>query len=127
MSSKQKYWLKTIGLLIVLVLALAQLPTMPDAVAQTGGQIGYGTTVYGVIDATSAMGIYSFTGALGDLIHADMVPLTGNLQPIITLNSPDGQPLATNQGDRLIAHNRNAALAQVLPQDGTYILVVSAA
>ena len=79
---------------------------------------GLGTRVTCDILPSADTDIYRFTGATGDRILAEAVLLGGtNFSPFIQLTAPDGTILGSTWGP--------ARLDVVLPQSGTYSVVIS--
>ena len=109
---------------IVVVILSASFPARISQ-AQGGPLLAYGSSTQGSLSAAAPTAAYSFDGAAGDLIQVAVIPLTGDLQPSVTLAGPDGQSLTTGQFDPAAGHNASATVAYILPQAGTYRLTIS--
>lgn len=120
----QLVWLRRVLVLLILIMLLPHTPA-PLAEAQTGTQIGYGTSAAGTISAAQPTASYTFNGLQDDTVTLDVFLLGQTLQPNVQLISPDGGVLATSQHNRLIAHHTNAHIARRLPVTGTYTITVS--
>lgn len=106
------------------VLSLNRFP--PDQMGQSAVHaflLDYGTAVSGTIDTNAVMRYYQFEAHKGDIVALDMERIHGNLDPVLTLETPDGKTLATqNQGQR----GQSAKLAPyTISKDGTYLIIVS--
>jgi hypothetical protein len=89
--------------------------------AADSGQISYGQTVTGTIDAESYV-YYDFTGQAGDNIEVTLEAASGDLDPYAGLLDADNNVLAEDDDS---AGNRNARLMFTLPAAGTYTIVAT--
>ncbi len=115
------------GLVLVVIWVLLVLLTPAASsitLAQSGGAIAYGSTVHGTIAPETPLVLYSFSGSEGDLVQVDVIGLTGGLDPVVDLITPDRQTLATSQRNGLAADPRDAHIAAYLPQTGSYSLML---
>lgn len=113
----QRKWRALLG---AIILVLFTLPTLARILAQ-GGDLRYGQTVEGQIDDDKP-DAWLFAGTAGDVIALTAERASGELQPMLMLLDPAGQPVAGTQGQTA------AVLVQVrLPQTGPYTVQVSGA
>ena len=115
-------WL--VAALTVFGLAIAAGNITGNVAEAQDGMLAYGDSVFGVLEA--APRTYTFTGAENDQVSVDAFRMSDGLTVALTLRAPDGQELAQSVHDRLRPNGRNAHLAHVLPQNGTYTLEVRA-
>ncbi len=117
----------SLAALVVTALVVGTLLT-PTAITEAqDGTLHYGDSVFGALDATAPTLRYAFAGTENDQVVVDVLRMSDELETQLTLYAPDGQELAQSEYDRLPPTGRNAHLAQVLPQNGTYTLEVRAA
>ncbi len=95
------------------------------AFAQTT-DIRYGSYTAGSLDASRAQQLYSFAGTQGDLISAEVIALSGGLDPRISLLNASNAPLAVNQNDPFQVGSRDARLTYRLPTTANYLIFVEA-
>lgn len=88
--------------------------------------IRYGSYTAGSLDASRAQQLYSFAGTQGDLISAEVIALSGGLDPRISLLNASNTPLSVNQNDAFQAGSRDARLTYRLPETANYLLLVEA-
>jgi hypothetical protein len=126
MKLKRIYGFKIVLILLTLapVINASYFP-MRVTEAQVGGQISYGTSIFGTVSTAAPSVPYSFAGAAGDLVQIEVKELTGGLDPSVDLIGPDQQVLASGQRNRLALRSQDAYIAAVLPQAGVYNLLVS--
>ncbi|MHB8627624.1 MAG: pre-peptidase C-terminal domain-containing protein [Aggregatilineales bacterium] len=98
----------------------------PDQMGHTAAHailLDYGASAAGTIDNDTLMRYYQFEAHKGDVIALDMERTRGNLDPTLTLATPDSKPIVTNdQGQR----GQSARLsAYTVAKDGTYLIIVS--
>lgn len=109
----------------VLLLAVLLLTPAPNAAAQIGGAIGYGSSVLGNIAAVGQSTTYSFSGSVSDLVDVTIHNWTGTFDPLLELIAPDGQSLATSTAYPFSDDPLAAQITMFLPQSGIYSLHVS--
>ncbi|GAB4575798.1 MAG: hypothetical protein Kow0077_29090 [Anaerolineae bacterium] len=113
---------------LVLLLALLSLgPFHSPPIQAQGGVLTYGGTAAGAISTQLPLTLYTFNGQAGDVIRADVLSLSGGLQPTLDLLGPDRQLLAQARPDPFANHPQDVYLALVLPTDGVYSLMVGGA
>ncbi|MFZ4826418.1 MAG: hypothetical protein ACOYLB_03600 [Phototrophicaceae bacterium] len=95
------------------------------AFAQTT-DIRYGSYTAGSLDASRAQQLYSFSATQGDLISAEVIALSGGLDPRISLLNANNTPLTVNQNDPFQAGSRDARLTYRLPTTANYLILVEA-
>ncbi len=112
--------------LILVILILSVLP-VPLTFAQTpnpapyAGTLDYGTPGRGTLSNSVAEQVWRFKGSIGDVIDIQMNAISGDLDPFLTLISPQSNSLGSNEaGD----NGKDAAFYSLtLPQAGVYTLV----
>jgi hypothetical protein len=88
-----------------------------------GGQIVYGSTVNGSVNPYTTQQ-YTFQANQGDVINIAVNATGGGLDPIVSLVSPQGIQIATND-DISFPSNINALIANfTIPSSGVYTIVV---
>lgn len=98
-------------------------PTMTPA-PQVASILVPGETRGGIINDTTPEVQFEYRGTAGQAITVMAAATSGNLDPVISIISPDGDVLASN--DDISDTDRNAALYDVtLPADGTYTISVT--
>ncbi|HLV37199.1 MAG TPA: SH3 domain-containing protein, partial [Spirillospora sp.] len=107
----------------LMLLALSVLLVNP-ALAQ-GNLLSYGDNVVGTLSAGAPLGFYTFNGAAGDLVSIQVIGITPDLDPAISLNGPTQQQLASNDNDPASPGTTDARVTLSLPQDGIYTVLVS--
>ena len=121
----RKRVLALVALGLALVLGPATTPRHTQA--QSGGALSYGSAVAGTLTAEAPLILYSFQGHTGDLVEIEVMGLSGGLFPLVDLIAPDRQPLVSAQRDGLSFAAQDAHIALVLPQDGTYAMMLGGA
>jgi hypothetical protein len=112
----------------LLLLCSALLLVMAGIVsAQGGGTIGYGSTVFGRVTPEMPQVLYSFSGAVGDLITARVTTYSGGSDPRLTLVNASGQAIVVNDTPAFRDGSTVATLSAFLPSSGTYGLLVDSA
>ncbi|MFQ3566138.1 MAG: hypothetical protein SNJ59_03990 [Aggregatilineales bacterium] len=104
-------------------------PTPPAGqllMVQAGGPIGYGANVIGTLSPQAPMINYTFVGAPGDTVDAQALALDSGLDPTLMLLAPSGAPLLSSGADAFAINEVDAALSLILPETGTYALLVGA-
>jgi len=99
---------------------LLTLSSLAPARAQAPTPIRYGQTVTGEITAETPCLSYTFDGAQGDALTADMQRTSGSLDGVLWLRDARGDVLATD--DDRPSGGLNPLLAATLPADGGYTL-----
>ena len=116
---KQTRWFPLIVLLCLLSLADSSVR------AQTGGTLGYGARVYGMITADTPTVTYSLSGQQGDYVVITAESWTGTLAVQLDLVAPNGVVLAHSQQNPLTDAPLDAQSAVFLPETGVYVLRLS--
>jgi Bacterial pre-peptidase C-terminal domain len=108
-------------------LTLSRLaPEMLGKVPETAILLDYGTTLKGDIDPTSVLHFYVIEAKKGDVLTIDAERTRGNLDPILTLYTPDTNNLKELASNDSGVRGQNARIsAYTVPADGNYILLVS--
>ena len=104
-------------------------PTPPAGqllMVQAGGPIGYGANAIGTLSPQAPMINYTFEGSAGDTVDAQALALDGALDPTLMLIAPSGGPLLSSGADAFAINEVDAALSLILPETGTYSLLVGA-
>ncbi len=94
-------------------------PTPPaSSLGTLVGSLANGQTLGATIAETEERHIYIFNGRRGEYVTVQMGRVNGTVDPILTIYTPTGEPMATddNSGGNLAATIRNI----VLPEDGVY-------
>jgi hypothetical protein len=94
-------------------------PTPPDSSLGTlAGTLANGQTLGAMLTDAEGRHVYVFNGQGGEYVTIQMGRVNGTIDPILTLYTPLGVPMATddNSGGNLAATIRNI----VLPEDGVY-------
>ena len=82
--------------------------------------LGTGSSRAGTLTATDSLHVYTFEGRAGEYTSIAMSPISGEIDPILTLYSPDGLPLAVDDNT---GGNRAALLRNLLlRENGTYTI-----
>jgi hypothetical protein len=112
--------------------AFAALPTFtpeaptptPEPFAELGtilSEISVGQPIFGAFNAADERHVYTFDSGAGAFARIQMQRTSGNVDPVLTLYSPDGVAIAVDDNG---GGGRTALLNGVaLPLDGTYALV----
>lgn len=117
-------------MLLGLLACSALLWAAPGALAQGGGEIAYGDTIFATFNATGEEHVYTFAGETGDEItvraevqdvSAVMEGRTG-LTLDATVIAPDGSELAMDKRQDTFGH---VLLDGALPAAGTYTLAIT--
>lgn len=99
------------------------VPTPLPATANLGAfitQLADGQTVGETLTSAETPHVYTYEGAAGQYVTVAMTRVSGEIDPIVTLYTPDGLPLATDSDS---AGATNAVARNIrLPQDGIYII-----
>ncbi|MBK8034322.1 MAG: PPC domain-containing protein [Chloroflexi bacterium] len=111
----------------VLLLTVLLLGPAPNAQAQIGGAIGYGSSVLGNITAAEQSTTYSFSGSVSDFVDVTIHNWTGTFDPLLELVAPNGQALATSSAYPFSDDPLAAQITMFLPQSGIYSLHISGA
>ncbi len=126
MIHRHTHWLCA-GLLIAILVVIGALSHTPTVTqAQGGGTINYGAKVFGTLAADAPRVTYSFTGSMGDGITAIADNWTGTLDLRADLIAPNGVILASSTQNTLDDNMQGAYLSAVLPDDGVYLLWITA-
>ncbi|MBK8020149.1 MAG: PPC domain-containing protein [Chloroflexi bacterium] len=120
-------WLVQRVSVLILAAGLVMLLTASWAMAQIGGTIGYGSSVFGSVAAAGQTLTFSFSGSAGDLVQASLRNWTGTFDPRLDLVAPDGQTAAQSGNHPLSENPLEAFISFFLPQTGIYSLRVSGA
>ncbi|MCX6693372.1 MAG: PKD domain-containing protein [Methanomicrobiales archaeon] len=88
--------------------------------------ISYHQTTSGSLNATLDMDVYSFTGAIGDLVIVNLEATPTGSHPRVSLYGPDGNYLTTAWANSSVGMNYQIPLPTFMPQNesGTYYLTV---
>lgn len=113
---------KTRALIVVIVGALLWLAALPAA-AQTE-QIAYGAFTSNTIDETTPARFYEFAAEEGDYIAVEVIALNSTLDPQVSLLSGGQAALAVSSDDPFQPGSQDARLMYVMPDAGTYTLLV---
>ncbi|MBL8132905.1 MAG: hypothetical protein JNL42_13680 [Anaerolineae bacterium] len=111
-------------ILILVVLSLIQGSSF-NTQAQSGGALGYGSKVYGVISASAPLVTYSFTGQQGDYVVMTADSWTGTLDVQLEFVAPNGVVLDRSTQNTPAGEALGAHLAVFLPESGIYVLRLS--
>jgi hypothetical protein len=122
-----KYPFRTVFMLLMAVLIGATQHPPRVSQAQGGGMLTYGSSTYGAITADTALVFYNFSGSAGDLVHINVLRLSGQFDPAVDLFAPDQRPLSSSERHGLAADTHDAHIALFLPQIGIYTLMISGA
>jgi hypothetical protein len=82
----------------------------------------YGAAVVGSL-SESPLASFTFTGTAGDLVSIEVIGITAELDPAVSLNSPAKQQLAYNDDEA--ADTTDAHIAFSLPESGVFTIVIS--
>lgn len=95
--------------------------------AQGSGALSYGSSVTGTISSEVPLALFIFNGTAGDLVHVDVLGLSGGLHPALDLIDPNRETLASSHRNSLAANPLDAHIVLVLPSTGAYSLVLGGA
>lgn len=94
------------------------------AASQSTGTLAYDETARGLIADDQNAVSYTFSGSANDVIVIDMVRLSGNLDPHLTLLGPDGDTIGTNDDTPSAETLTDARLDHfLLPETGAYTVL----
>jgi hypothetical protein len=110
-------WILLTGLLLVIV----SLP------AQAQQLLTYGTGATGTLSNDAPVVLYTFQGNTNDTITLQVLTLSGEMQPAISLNSVTGSQVATSNSDASNPLANSARLTTTLPETGIYTVIVTSA
>ncbi len=101
------------------------VPTPTPPLAAPGEFIGRfreDETTGGLLTTESPQHVYTFQGAVGDVVTIELYRLGGTLDPVLTLYSPSGDRVAMDDNS---LGDSNARLLNIrLPEDGLYSIQV---
>jgi hypothetical protein len=103
-------------------------PTPPAgqlALVQQGGNLDYYQTAINVIGENSPQVNYTFIGTEGDLINLQVMGISQDFDPQVTVLTPGGQILAVNDDDLFSFNPTDAAVSAILPATGQYSVLIS--
>jgi Bacterial pre-peptidase C-terminal domain/Bacterial SH3 domain len=106
---------------IIFLLVLSLLWVVP--VLGQDETLVYDTNWLGTVSSSEPVNTYAFNGAAGDLVTIQVIGI--DIDPVVSLNSPTGEQLATN--DNEAPGTTDAHIALSLPQSGAYTIQVSSA
>lgn len=109
---------------LAFILGTANLPTAraQDDTDDTGARIQYGQVVSGQINGLTPRTTYTLDALRCDFVSVRVTATSGDLDPILTILTPDGSPLLTRDD---ADGSRNAAYEPLkMPRSGSYRLVV---
>lgn len=87
----------------------------------SGCAMRYGDTVTNNLNDSAPEAWYRFQGKRGDIVHVEMRPIGGSLDPVLTLADAGGFVMATN--DDKVEGVINAEISSLLiPADGDYFI-----
>ena len=107
-----------------ILLSLLLLLSVP---AQAQQLLTYGTGATGTLSAATPVVLYTFQGDANDAITLQVLALSGDLQPVISLNSGTGAQVAASSSDASNPLANSARLNTTLPDTGTYTVIVTSA
>lgn len=97
------------------------------AAAQGSSALAYGAAVTGTLSEETTLVTYTFSGTANDRVTIDVIALSGDLDPVVSLLTTRQQVLARNDNDHSQHNTLDARLMLRLPQDGTYSIIVGRA
>ncbi len=115
-----------LAVIATLLLSFSGIALIERALAQAAA-LSYGSTVTARIALASPLGSYTFSGLAGDFVEVEVVSLTQGFNPNLTLVTPSNALLTAIDDDVYGFGNGDAYASVVLPEDGTYTVLVSAA
>ena len=102
------------------------VPTPSPSYAGLGSfvrELSIGENIGGILSENVPRHIYTLTGEEGQIINAEMQRVSGSIDPILAIYTPDGDPIAMDDNS---GGNRSALLRNIrLPEDGLYSIQVS--
>jgi cell division septation protein DedD len=107
-------------MLMVLILSLSAFIGISNA---QEGVLNYGDTVTNQIDANAPQALYSFSGNTAEVVTIYALSWSEAFQPSLTVLGPTGQ-VAFNNNDALTPMAGDARVSVVLPQTGSYSVLV---
>ncbi len=108
-------------LMVLLVMAIGPGGSMVRA--QEGRQLRYGDTVQGTISGGGYRQVFYFQARRGDVVSAQMSPLSGNLDAVLLLADNVGNVLAMSDD---AGESLGAAVATVqIPEDNYYFVIAT--
>ncbi len=96
-------------------------PTATPVAQQIAGTLEYGQTVRGTISNAVYEQYWRFKGNVGDVIDIVMTPLSGTLDPFISLLSPANEVITTN--DSASGGKDAGIFSRQLNSTGTYTII----
>lgn len=94
-----------------------------DSLGTFIGRLSSGDIRISTFTTASQRQVYTFEETAGQYVTIDVIRLSGNVDPLVTLYSPSGNPLATDDNS---GGNRAARLRNIpLPEDGVYLIQAS--
>lgn len=108
-----------------LLLSFSGIALIERALAQAGA-LSYGSVVSARIGLAAPLGSYTFMGTAGDFVEIEVVALTQGFNPNLTIVTPSNALLASIDDDVFGFGNGDAYASAVLPESGSYTVLVSA-
>jgi hypothetical protein len=108
-----------------LLLSFGGIALIERALAQAG-TLTYGSVVTANIALAAPLGSYTFSGAAGDFVEIEVVSTTEGFNPNLTIVTPSNALLTAIDDDVFGFGNGDAYASAVLPEDGTYTVLISA-
>ena len=107
-------------------IAVVALLMIVGGVSAQSAALTYGASSVGELTDASPLALYTFSGTAGDLVTAQVIPITPGLEPSLSLLAPSQQQLANSDSDVTMPGSANARLSYRLPDSGVYTLFVGA-
>jgi hypothetical protein len=114
-----------LAIIATLLLSFSGIALIERALAQAA-VLSYGSIVTARIALASPLGSYTFSGVQGDFVEIEVVSLTQDFNPNLTIVMPSNALLTAIDDDVFGYGNGDAYASAVLPEDGTYTVLVSA-
>src|SRR5258706_5514762 len=121
MTNHVKRWTTLAGLILI---SVALLITSGRTAAQGGNNLTNGSIIAGTVDDQNRVALYTFNGAPGDLITAQVIGTTAGMDPTLSLLSPAQRQIVTSNDDPYNGTN-DARISFRLTEGGTHSLLVS--
>jgi hypothetical protein len=121
MNNYTKRWITLAGLVIVMA---ALLITSGKTAAQDSNNLSSGSIVAGTIGDQNRVNLYTFNGAPGDLMTAQVIGTTPGMDPTLSLLSPTQRQVTSSNDDPYNGTN-DARISFRLTEGGTHSLLVS--